>query len=85
MPSYAHLQSAVVASREASQSHLSLSVRLVGGNALPAEGGVQLIDYSAELGAEALEVHVLGIGYPLYVELFPAQVAAYEAQFPKAG
>lgn len=82
LPPYANLQSAVVASREGSQSHLSLTVRLAGGNVLPAEGGVQLIDYSTELGAEALEVHVLGIGYPLYTELFPSQVAAYEAQFP---
>jgi hypothetical protein len=42
---------------------------------------VQIIDYSAELGAEGIQVHVNGIGYPLYKELFPEHVAAYASQF----
>jgi hypothetical protein len=84
-PAYAMLQALVVAARESSQAHLSLRVRLAEGQELPAQGGVQIIDYSAELGGEGMEVHVLGIGYPLYEELFPTHVAAYEAQFPKAG
>ena len=81
-PAYATIQPAVVALREGSQAHLSLVVRLVGGLALPAQGGVQILDYSAELGADGLEVSVFGIGYPLYERLFPEHVAAYDAQFP---
>jgi hypothetical protein len=83
-PAYGAIQPSVVAAREGSQAHLSFVVRLVAGGELPAQGGVQILDYSAELGAEGLEVHVLGIGYPLYEELFPEHVAAYKAQFLKA-
>jgi hypothetical protein len=83
-PAYASIHSSVVAAREGSQSHLSLVVRLVNGPELPAQGGVQIFDYSAELGADGLEVHVLGIGYPLYAELFPEHVAVYKAQVTKA-
>jgi hypothetical protein len=83
MPPYAQVQPAALAARDDSQSHLALSVRLIGGTDLPAQGGVKILDYSPELGPEALEVHVIGIGYPLYEELFPLQVAAYESKFPK--
>jgi hypothetical protein len=31
-----------------------------------------------------LEIDVLGIGYPLYEELFPKHVADYKARFTKA-
>jgi hypothetical protein len=85
MSPYAQVQPATLAARDGSQSHLTLSVRLVGGADLPAQGGVQILDYSAELGPEGLEVHVLGIGYLLYEKLFPLQVAAYESKFPKRG
>jgi hypothetical protein len=74
---YGEIQAAVIAAGDGSQSHLGLSVRSPGGVVLLAAGGVQLIDLSAELGPEAIEVHVLGIGFPLYGELFPQQVAAY--------
>ena len=76
---YRAIQASVVAARDGSgsQSHLALAVRPVGGAVLPAEGGVQLVDFSSELGPEAIEVHVLGVGYPLYEELSPQHVAAY--------
>jgi len=83
LPAYAKIQSAVIAAREGSQAHLNLEVRPIGGEALPSQAGVRINDYSAELGPEGLEVEILGIGYPLYAELFPAHVAAYRAQFPK--
>jgi hypothetical protein len=35
------------------------------------------IDYSAELGPDGVEVHFLGIPYPLYEALFPDAVARY--------
>lgn len=84
LPAYESIRSMVVASAEKDQSQLELSVRLAGGPVLPTQGGVQLIDFSAELGAEGLQVHALGIGYPLYQELFPMHVAAYENQFRTA-
>jgi hypothetical protein len=82
---YWAFQPAVVAAFNAPQDHLSLEVRLADGRALPAQGGVQLMDASAEFGTDGMEVSVLGIGYPLYEELFPHHVAAYDAQFPSAG
>ena len=83
LPAYAKIQRAVIAAREGgSQADLSLEVRPSGGETLPAQGGVSIRDFSAELGPEGLEVEVLGIGYPLYEELFPGHVAAYKARFP---
>lgn len=82
---YSIIQRSVVATCEESQAHLGLVVRLVGGRDLPAQGGVHITDYSAELGIEdGIEIDVLGIDYPLYGELFPEHVAAYRAQFPNA-
>ncbi len=40
--------------------------------------GVSIQDYSAECGADAIEITVLGIAYPLYEQLFPQAVAAYQ-------
>jgi len=78
LPAYDAIQESVVALREGgSQAHFSLTVRKVGGQELDPVGGVRISDYSAELGSEGLEVEALGIGYPLYGELFPDQVAAY--------
>ena len=44
---------------------------------LPAQGGLQIVDYSPELGSGGIELHVCGIGYPFYEELFPGRHAAY--------
>jgi hypothetical protein len=85
LPSYASIKKAVVAARERDQSDLCLSVRASNGLILPAQNGVQILDFSAELGAEELEVHVVGIGYPLYQELFPSHVKTYENQFKNVG
>jgi len=78
---YAAIQPLVVVRRDSSQAHLNLAVRLSDGTELPAQGGVLIRDYSADLGAESLEVEVLGIGYPLYEELFPDHVARYRSRF----
>jgi hypothetical protein len=83
LPAYAEIQPSVVAAREGSQAHLSVVVRLIGGEELPAQGGVQILDYSAELGADGLEIEVLGVSYPLYEELFPGRHPAYVASFRK--
>jgi len=80
-PAYGTIQTAVVAAREGSQAHLTLVVRTADGRELPAQGGIRIIDYSAELGIEEIEIEVLGIGYPLYEELFPEHVVAYRSRF----
>ena len=70
---YAGIQASIIAARGSSQAHLSLAVRQIGGQPLPAQGGVRILDYSADLGGDGLEVEVLGIPYPLYEQLFPTQ------------
>ena len=82
-PEYSIIQASVIDTRENSQVHLELVVRLAGGQK-PALG-VHITDYSDELGIDdGLEVDVVGIGYPLYGQLFPDHVAAFKAQFLKA-
>ena len=66
---------------EASQQPLNLRVR--GGEPIQSVGGVCILDHSAELGPEAMEVSILGIATPLYESLFPEHVASYERQFPR--
>lgn len=51
----------LVATRNSSQTHLALTVRTADGHAIPAQGGVQINDHSAELAPEDIEVEVLGI------------------------
>jgi hypothetical protein len=82
-PAYAAIQPSVVAARDSSQAHLTLAVRMTDGRELPAQGEIRIIDYSAELGAEEIQVEVLGIGYPLYEVLFPEHVARYRSRFRK--
>jgi hypothetical protein len=79
------IKAACVNVRDSSQAHLALSARLVGGLTLPAVGGVQVLDFSDELGLNGIEVHVVGIPYPMYRELFPKLVEAYEQQFAGPG
>ena len=82
---YASVRPACVAARESSQAHIGLTVRLAGGESVPAQGGVQIVDYSEELGKAGIEVHVSGIPYPMYERLFPEHVAAYAKQFSAEG
>jgi hypothetical protein len=64
-----------------SHEHIALSVRLVEGDVIPAQGGVLILDYSDENDCGAIEIHVQKIPYPLYEELFPEHVATYKRQF----
>jgi hypothetical protein len=85
LPSYQEAQLSIIAARDNSQDHLALTVRTTDGQVLPAQGGVQIVDHSPELGAEGIELHVLFIGYPLYEELFPGrrnQVHFFRRQGP---
>jgi hypothetical protein len=51
------------------------------GQEIESQGGVHITDHSAELGPDGREITALGIGYPLYAELFPEHVDAYDKQF----
>jgi len=75
LPAYSSIQSQCIASRDLPQVHLALSIARPNGEPIPSAHGVAILDYSAELGE--IEVHVVGIGYPLYGELFPHLAAAY--------
>lgn len=68
------------AANHADQSALELSARTTTGAVIECVG-VGILDYSAEAGESFAEVNVLGIPYPLYGELFPSHVKAYEDQF----
>jgi hypothetical protein len=67
-------------SNHADQSLLNLSARAPDGTVIPCIG-IAILDYSKELDEAYVEVNLLGIGYPLYGELFPQHVARYESQF----
>ncbi|WP_298827347.1 hypothetical protein [uncultured Piscinibacter sp.] len=75
---YAAVQSAVLASQHGSQLDLALRVVTPDGRELARDGNVQIVDYSPELGADAIEVQVIGIAPELYGEWFRAQVAAFQ-------
>jgi len=78
------IQSACVANHS-DQSRLLLSVKTEAGNVIHC-AGVAILDCSAEAGTTLIELSVLGIPYPLYAELFPQHVDAYENQFkPSTG
>jgi hypothetical protein len=62
-PFHEALQPVIVATRNSSQTHLALTVRTADVHAIPAQGGVQINDYSAELAPEDIEVEVLGIRF----------------------
>jgi hypothetical protein len=84
VPAYASVQASLIAARDASQQHLELQVLQPDGAPIPAQGGVQILDLSDELGPSSIEIHMLGIPYPLYAQLFSSHLAAYDARFPSA-
>jgi hypothetical protein len=74
---YAAVQDRVIATRDGSQLGLTLRVLAPDGSQLAADGQVQILDFSPELGPDGMEVQVLGIESPTYAELFPTQAAAF--------
>ncbi|AZC22474.1 hypothetical protein [Pseudomonas sessilinigenes] len=77
-PAYASVQEQVRARNGTDQSDLHLVAYHLG-QPLPAMA-VSILDLRQECGEDAIEVSVLGIAYPLYQQLFPEAVAAYEQQ-----
>lgn len=76
-PAYAAIQAEVVATQHASQLALGLRVLRPDGRLLAGDGNVQLVDYSAELGDDALEVHVIGIDADAYDDWPATQATAF--------
>jgi hypothetical protein len=59
-----------------------LTVEMEVGELIECSGGVHILDFSEELGEAHIEVHVNGIPYPQYGEIFPCHVEAYNKLFP---
>ena len=80
VPAYSVIRSECIAALGNGRwDHLSLSVMASDGRSLPAQGGVMILD-SHELKPGEAEVHVAGIPYPLYEQLFPKHVELYYAR-----
>jgi len=58
-----------------------LRVRPEGGGFFEPAAGVQIEDYSADLGADGIEISVLGLDADTYQQFFPMHLKAYEEQF----
>ena len=53
-------------------------LRVAGGEFLEPSAGVHVEDNSAELGADGIEISILGLDSALYETYFTAHVQAYE-------
>ena len=80
-PAYTSIRPYCIEHRDYWKLIPELTVQESGGVPIECSGGVQIIDFSPELGEEGIQVHVNGIPYPLYGELFPQHVALYREQF----
>jgi len=60
----------------------ALTVHTNVGASIECSGGVQIIDLSPKMGDAGIQIHINGVPYPLYAELFPHHVKAYRDQFP---
>ncbi|PPC76971.1 hypothetical protein C4K68_12715 [Pokkaliibacter plantistimulans] len=78
---YSKYQSLFEAQDHSGIKDLNLSIMTETGIALEPVGGIGIEDYSREMGEQCIQVNVLGIESTVYGQLFPAHVAAYEAQF----
>ena len=52
------------------------------GSELAGDGSVQIVDYSPELGDDAIEVHVIGIEPDRYVQWFNTQATGFQDTQP---
>jgi hypothetical protein len=80
-PAYASIQSYCIKHREHWVSIPGLKIWVAGGVPIECSGGVQIIDFSPELGEAGIEIHVIGVTNPPYGELFRHLVEAYKKQF----
>jgi hypothetical protein len=80
-PAYSSIQPYCINHREYWIPIPELTVGLAGDVPIECSGGVQIIDFSPELGEAGIEVHLNGVTNPPYHELFPHHVEAYKKQF----
>jgi hypothetical protein len=79
-PAYSMIRSACIAAlATGSWEKLNLAIRTADGLRIPAQGGVMILDGEAVNSSE-IEVQAAGIPHPLYAQLFPAHVLAYESR-----
>lgn len=81
-PDYAAVQPAVLASAEGAPLALALRVLAPDGSQLAGDGSVQIVDYSPELGDDAIEVHVIGIEAERYVQWFNTGATGFQDTMP---
>jgi len=84
-PAYASVQEYCVKHRDHWVSSPALTVCLSGGTPIECSGGVQIIDFSPELGSAGIEIHLNGVTNPPYGDLFPRHVETYKNRFTKSG
>lgn len=58
-----------------------LSVRIPAGQEIECHAGIVIIEYGPQDDVCAIEATCLGVGYPLYEELFPHHVKTYQEQW----
>lgn len=70
-PAYRAIQQHCIRHCEEWEPIPGLTVEDERGVVFECSGGFQIVDYSAELGSEQIELHLMGITTPPYSELFP--------------
>jgi hypothetical protein len=80
-PAYASIQRYCIEHREHWVNIPRLTVETLEGVLIECSGGVQIIDFSPELGERGIEIRLNGITSPAYTELFLHHVEAYRKQF----
>lgn len=80
-PAYAAIQRYCIEHRDYWKLIPELTVHEPGGVPIECSGGVQIIDFSPELGEEGIQIHLNGVTNPPYDELFLHHVEVYKKQF----
>lgn len=80
-PAYTSIQPYCIQHRDHPVSIPAVTVEGPGGAPIECSGGVQIIDFSPELGEAGIQIYLLGVTNPPYDELFPHHVEAYKKQF----
>jgi hypothetical protein len=83
-PTYRSIQEYCIEHRDSWESLPELTVCLAGGAPIECAGGVQIIDFSREIGEAGIEIHLNGVTNPPYNDLFPHHVETYNRRFTKA-
>jgi len=85
-PAYRSIQEYCIERRDGGWvSPPELTVSVVGGAPIECSGGVQIVDFSREIGEAGIEVHLNGVTNPPFNDLFPHHVQAYNARLTKSG